>query len=988
MKQNKNKKLFAKIFQNSFFVIIGLVLLVGSGFGLYKYHNIDSFKKGEIFSTTAELEIDVINKPKDVSLTKIANNFMDELEWFGYSNSDVSIVDSNTLKVTYIPNYVNSTAFNSKNVDSDFVKYSNGSLAANNKELLSLYTSLFFSGNVEFRAGTEENLFSINPETRQIEFNEPTPPPEPSSLIKQTSTSSSNNFDEFDIKTWTQVDNIDSMLDLNAEVTDSPKLIEKAKVEYKNGNSYIKLTPTAKALPVMREAATFLKNAYNKDTNPQGNLFEVWIGYDTLNSLVQKATGETIPEGQTLQYAFTDSNGKQSKTIRPIAKPFLLTYNVVKSEIAPRDETISLSDPQGKQHAQMVVNRINNAGTNFDFKLKGIKYNQNKLSPIIIKIIMIIFIIIIILVIFTFGWWFGLMGMTVASGNAVVMMTMLSLAFISGVQLGIMFVLGLFIVEIFSILLTWYSLKVIKENLIDGLSWKNQYKKFFKSQSKTFFLLVVFVLPTLIFILITYEFIRLNLVLMILTFYISFALILVLSFLSLSVIIISTSKKSLKEGISNEKWNLTFGRANVTSNQHRFSKWSDFGFADKVNAKKANKKGILSFSIIIVLGIIASIILSSVGFGGFNTSLQNNNDFQYDIVRVLQEETNGKDYYYNSLDGWVNGYKDPINYNDNMELLRKDESKIKKLFKKYISVKTINENFGTTFYTNEKVFPDPETIDFPYDPSLETVYKYGYSLFSNKHLSNEEIITINDALSNIGGQVNTVKGMMNYHYELQTNRSSITDGIASKETIASVLPSDSVKKVFLTILLILIIFFFFNLFVNKWSGATAMMNSFILESLLGIMILPLLFVPITTTIIFVIPIMLTISLALKFLPINKFLKEFPFHEDDNYSDSFIENEIDKVFKKQRKTLFSIFIVTIATSLLLLLFFKIYALSIFVFVVTFTLVMIYNQLFILPTKFKELEIGRRNHEKKVFAKYYEESLDSEYLDEEYIKGINY
>ncbi len=970
-KQKNLKDILKSLFVSIFIVAI----VIGTGFGFSKISNIDSWKKTNNFNVLTKVEVDVEDNFENIPIEDIAQDVQSRLSWYGYSDGTVAIVDNDTLQVSVALDYINYEVF----TNDEQSQFGYESLIEANNDFLKFFTSIFSVGPVEFRSATGELLFDYD-ETGKVVFQEPSAPSSSPTTTQVAPTSSSTSKamdDSYDPDNWTEINSIDDYLGIDPDSNYSINLIDHAALDYRNGQPMITIYPNDYAYSLFSEAATYLSTNYDAETNPQGNVVAIWIGYDTFSSLIRKIDPESAAD--PLQYALTNAQGEQTDTINPIAEPFLLDLAQVQTTINPNAVSFSLPSSFGREQAESAVQRIN-FSNNYSFSFNNINWEQSQQSVVLIKVMMILFLVIAVVSVFFTSWYLGLLGMLVSSVGLLSILAMSGLGFVFGVKVGFMFFVTTFLLLAFTYMLGIMFMHSFRQNVYRGLSMREHFNAFGKTTVRSLILLFIFVFPIIIFSLIKFDYIRANLMLLLMNIYLIYF---VMFILALSVILIYTllsTKTQLKEKFIHEKWNFFFGTPSW--NQMPIVSLNQMSEPTKTKAKNFS---IVVFAAIIGTGALTLGVLQIVG-GGFNKNLVESNYYRYDIVRVVEDEA-GDPYYFNSYDGFLNGIEDPWMHTPNMASAENDLDNIYEIFKGN-DVYNISSNYETTIVTNEIDVPDE--ITFPYDPTIQTQYDFGYSVYTKAAIDASRLQTIDSQLKTVNGTLEASNGMkFTYYYKIDLSSPSLSDGYTSyDQPIQSVTLVDHLLILIIVFLIFIFAFIIFFTAGMKLSGVSETISMITLETLSALFILPIIYAPVVASLLLIVPLMLTLSLIFKYLPIHYLHRKHPFVKEKPMDHHQLKNDIRESFEHYN------FIVLLGVSVMILIglfgtiIFGLYAISSFIFILVFGGGIVVNHLFILPNNFETLELTRRNHLHNKFTKYWNEANSADYLDEEYIKAVNY
>ncbi len=982
-KNSKNNKHNISRYNNLFisivFILFALLILGGTSFGLSKYWNIDEFKKEQQFNLTTSIEVDVkSDNYKEVVIEDVAKDVDSRLNFYGYSDGQVYIVDEDTLKVELTLDYLNTTVYDESSEQNDGIPYSINSLEKVTNEFLGVYTSLFYNNPVEFRSTSGDLLFQYD-SNGDVEFVEPSSPEtsgSPSPISNNTKgIDGPFNVDEYDV-----INTLDDFLGI-ADNDPIPDLVDRAELEYRNGQSYVKIYPKEEYKETLLNASEILSNNADPEINPEGNIYTIWIGYSAFENLIYRID----PENATspLEYATTNAIGQSTDELKPIAKPFLLTYGAVNEQLDEFSEYFLVNTNFGREHAESVVNRINNSSNDYSFSLANLSWSQAQTNDVFLKVMLGIIIAMIVISLIFFTWYFGLLGMLAASLNNLIFFSGMALAFTSGIPIGIMFTLSIFVVLIFMLSATWILIQQFKQNIREGIKLGNHFKSQWKNVRLILYAIFFITLPIIAFGWVSQAFITANFVLLLTLLYIG--MLSIFMFMALVIVIywifnFNQMTKSNKQS----SWNIVYGYETINVQNTNFvSKMINDLPSDQ--KQKIGKYSIGAFSILGILGLIVFSILMVIGGVGFNTNLTNSDYSQYDIVQVLKVE--GDEYLFNTLDGSLNGISDPFAYEKNKDNLKNDQKEVDTTFKEYGRVLDSKISYMTTFYQNDKDIPLGQD-DPVYVPEVETVYQFGYTLKLNNELSSQDILEASEALSLIGGSFDVVYGnvtkTIDYSYEISPSSVSINNiGLIENYSF-----NINLFNLLVAILIVLLMVTIFMMFILKISGTTVVLSTLSLEIFASVFMMALLFVPINFALIFVLPIMIIISLATKILTILRVNQIYKFEKENYVNREKLKEVINAEFARGTQ---SVLIINGVFTLLFIVFltvFNILALATFLFAMIFMTISVINYIFVLPFFYFNLENTRRYILNKRFTKELNESNDPDFLDEEYIKGINY
>ncbi len=969
-KQKNLKNILKSLFVSIFIVAI----LIGAGFGFSKISNVKSWQKTNNFNVLTKVEVDVKDNFENTPIEKIAEDTQKRLSWYGYSDGNVAIIDDNTLQVSTSLDYINYEVFS----EEDQSQFGYESLIAANDDFLKFFTGIFSVGKLEFRSVKGELLFDYD-ENGTVVFKEPSTPDTQSSATS-SKTLNSPTVDSkslYDPNNWTEINSIDDYLGVDYDTKYSIDLIDRAQLDYLNGQPMITLYPNNYALGLFSDAASFLSTNHDSESNPQGNVVSLWMGYETFSSLIRKIDPDSASD--PLQYALTNDRGESTETMREIAQPFLLDLFQVETVLNPNAISFKLPSTFGREQADSAVQRINFAN-NYTFEFKNITWEKGRQSVVIIKAMMIFLLVVALIAIALATWYLGLLGMLVSSVGLLSILAMSGIGVAFGVKVGLMFFLSTSALLIFTYLLGILFVHSFRQNAYRGFSMREHFNAFGKTSVRSLILLFIFVFPIIIFSLIRFDYIRSNLMLLLMNVYLIYF---VLFVLALSVILIYTllsSKVDLKQKFIHQKWNLFFG----TPSWNQPPKVSLSKMSDKTKAK-ARSFSMITFAAIIGIGAITLGILQLVG-GGINKDLIESNYYRYDIVRVVEDET-ANPYHFNSYDGFLNGIEDPWMHASNQNAADNDFKAIKDALKGN-DVYDISSNYKTKIVTNEIEIPDD--LNFPYDPSIQTQYDFGYSVYTKSSIQADQLQVINDQLQTINGNLQADNGMkFTYYYQIDLNSPSLKSGYDSyDQSIQSVTFSNHLTLLILVFLIFVITFLLFFVAGLKVSGVSSIVATITMETLSAFFILPIVYAPIVYTLLLAFPIMLSLSLIFKYLPINYLYRKHPFIKEDQINHKQLKIDIHESFERYNFIVFMGTILMVIIGLIGAILFGIYGISTLIFILIFSGGIVVNHLFVFPSNFETLELARRNRLHNKFIKYFDEANAADYLDEEYIKAVNY
>lgn len=731
-KDQKEKRKIITIFFSFFFF---LLILVGSVFGLLNYSNPNHYQVSSNFKNYYQFEIGVDWKSVDVNqekeIYKLANYFNDQLEQNkDYYNSEVYVVDDDTILINMPITSIKNGNYGDELVDKPFSDDAQISLL---EEIIYLQATLINQSYLEFRSYNGELLF---PDGQQ--FVEPP-------ITNSEDVSSYEN---------------------NLEATNSQgNLIEKAEVDYSQGNPYIKIYPKDSA--IFRDALSWYEEqaASGLSSDPNAIYWTIWFDYSQLENILLEGTDQGIfdyvpsdydptgeqPQENVYTYTHKDSEGNPTQELtKKIAEPYFVTIGQIQNNSSSvYNDYFAITGDFTVAKANNIVERINFSNTEqyFDLEIENYNliYQNNSIKDL--GWIFWLFITFVILVAFFFFIWFGLLGVIASSNNLLFGLLFSYFIYLFALPISFALIAALFIIVLISSLFTFYLLQRYKK--IDNKLWnhKTKYKKIMQEFSIAF-------LPSIFVILISFLIggILLPISVQLFIYFLVFAIFyfLIINYLILPLIIFLIDSITNFTDITFTKeskiWNYFIG-----INEERIFKNNKF-----YNDKKLIKvqKNTNSFKVLFILTMISSILFGAAftlnhykNGSGVNTRFLNDSYYRYDIVKTYQTST--KDTYASYQDSdeltSIERLQDPQNQKDHIRELKENIDDIIDIFEE----NNVNVNHYQIIRYDKLIYQNTYKPDENEESTIvhyDYQFTYGIAIYSSTEITEEMFLAINNDL--------------------------------------------------------------------------------------------------------------------------------------------------------------------------------------------------------------------------------------------------
>lgn len=891
----------------------------------------NAFKESYEIQDSYEMQIKVDwNNQKNQDIYYVANVIYDRLNNFDFLNSDVSVIDNSNISVS-IPIISISSELKDK--------FSLSNQEDLFREVLTFQTSLTSKKNLEFRTIEGNQLFTLN-QDGQVNFNEPAPPPEE----EQPMTLSSNDlllyedfFTPYDIQ-----------------------LFSDAKIEYNNGVPYAKLkTATNDIWTEMLKMGEALPNLYDAETNPYGNEIVLWFGYEEFNWIAKTIDpdGYAAVGNDPLTYAFTDSNGEKRSTPIPLAEPFLVGSWVIEQSFSVFETGwIPITAQLTSTEVNSLVNDIKFADNKFELEVISTNLSLSKNTSSSINWIQITLLVLLLIMGLLMFWWFGLLGMIAASINGILILSLFGFLSLMAIPLTSSILIALGLISLLGFIFSFYLLKEIKK---EKTHTEKGFKKLFNLiknyNNKTTPVVVVLLLLLVFFAVIIPPSIKLIFYFIILGFILNFFYI---YFATIPLLILMDLIFKFSQFTnSNNKWDI------VTGLKKSFSIGKFNNLIEKGSTKTTVRVFTITTLTLTVVGFMTFGILFAITGSGTNNQYLYDGYYKYDVVlttRISEDDLVGNE-----------NPDDPYNQKTMITQINNDSSKIKNIF----SEKGVNV-FETNTIRNDNHFLwqylDPNGIN---EDKYDYSFAYGLSIQSKTKMNSQQIIDINNELS----QITTQWGS----YELNETF-SLTD-ISSVTSIDSYSVDKNSMLQFLGILLAILTTIIFMIIFFKWDGGIISLLLTAIETLASFGLTVILFAPFTPMFWFGLFTIITISIVTKSIIM-----------------TLVKSKMDKIKKIKVKNVFiyykeetSKIVLPLLFSMIGILFLLMIPLM-FIGIIDFGMlgillcgfiIIFISNIFVFPlVAAKGYELRKRIYKKRLNLDILE-SEEENIIDEEYVKGIN-
>lgn len=799
---DNEKKIIKNLISTIAVGILVLGVLIGSIFGLVNSYKENKDNADKSYNERAQIEVNVKPLTEDGNINDSANILMDNLDFVGEHQTNISVVGDEQLIITTPIN-----SYNEKDSDRIFDPNLNPKYV---KEMEQLALVLFFQGNIEFRTVDGQALFQIV--NGKIRFVEPE--------IEDDTTTSSYEQQTKDIY----------------DVSSAPELFTNATVEHANGNPYISLTPKDNLIDEFLLWTSWI----NSQANQNDASYVVWFEYEKLLNIVSAIDPTYTSDVGLFSYAVDQSTGE----VKTWMRPFLITYNYVPT-IEVYEDTVNLYGTFTEREAQYYVNKINNSNK-YKYSITNITLLTNTHSSTILIVMFMLFVLLIAISIFTFTWYFGLLGLL--AGIFTMLSNLFSVLILS--SLGIVItgfaLFSLFIIFIVVNLIVYFVLAKYKINNDKSTSKYNKFLKNYKTISLELFIPVLMFSSTLFVVgILLNTFLSSIFYLISLMVLIAYFMVLILF---VPLIFILDCAVSFTTVESEEKWLWVFGYNNVENNREdENSKKSNKRKNKKFDSKSFNRKSNILFSVSILLVIVTmGISLTIFSFTGAPVNIVEDYQYKYNVTLVnspIHETINlpSSDInYFVDQETWY--FEAEENYDEVINVFKENGVNVK----------------DSEIVRNEEYIYNPTSPDTP----IELNADFGFTIFSNDKMSLEEMENINNSLatldtslSNSGGYELSASGSLVYSIDSKTMEPTGIEPISLINYSENTYAWQGVASIY-----ILIIFAMFILIASfNWAIGLSSMISMLIESVLIISPLFLFFIPMNA---FVwIPIILSLSLS-------------------------------------------------------------------------------------------------------------------------------
>lgn len=923
--KNKNFKILNYILLLLFVGGIG----VGLFFGFNHYKNKEEFLTVDDFSSTFTQQVKVLNNDSgDFLIDDAAKEIKQNLDWLNYDDSSVTVIDENNLLVTYqLKTFLeeeNSLSYESYDKLKD--------------EYVYLNFSLYFKSNIEFRSVQGDLLFDwVN---GRINFVEPPPPPPPEggTLSQRNQKDSRDDFFEgYDIQLLKD---------------------DGAKLEFFDGNYVVNLNPMDDLFSEFEKMLSFMSTNAEGESNPNGNVFVIWIGHDFLKNYLNLFDDSYSSDVPLFDYCFEGS--QDLSDIKEICEPFLLVAEPA-VELPIFDKKFNIGLGKTLVELENIVRKINSSTKDYVFEL----VSSNHILPdqeetVSNKTTLVIFLSLIAFIFFTFTIWFGLLGLINSTLISVLGLSFLALLSSFGLTLTPMLIGLSFLVLSFISLISIIYLKKFKEDISRNISKKKLLKNSFGTTLfkgfSPFLTIIIFLFLLGFFLTSTPQYTFVMLSIFVLIAYGVY--ILVFPLLMNWVVVPIDSDK-----FSYDKWNFVLG----------FKPSDDLGESGLGNSKKfkkdylseKNKKASIIVGCISVVVIIAGLGVF-VGFKVTNDEGVRNIDnhtYQYELISQNKRDKNFKDF--GDLD-------DPLKNKEMIAQLKSHEKFIDNILEENdveVSSKEIvrNDVYELTYLVN----PNREESKKLNQDDYEMIYEfsYGFILHSPTQIDESQYEDLSVLFEEEG-----------YDFTGNLSLSNVSDFNSEEALLISDSFNTNNQSDFIFAILLSFIFIsLLSLILFKWSGFAILSSLSIFEILFASFIIPLAFVPFSPTFWIFLPIGVIMSLVSKLLL---------FKDIDRTDESNLKNSISSSISKNLPLMLIFNAIILIAPLSLFISSGVQFLAPFVFILAISFITTISSITILPNFAFKVETSRFKLKKKQRESDILISKDKNQLGEEYIKGINY
>ncbi len=691
-------------------------------------------------------------------------------------------------------------------------------------------------------------------------------------------------------------------------------------------------------------------NAYVDKTENSANPTEYifWFNYELTNTLVEMADPDGLSEAGTL-YSYVTSHSN--------LRPLYVTASTTSLMSSIYSDTVELKGTFSEQQAQYFVNRINNS-SRFTYSDINIIVVMNLQTKIMLIVLASILLVLIVTIIFAFVTYFGLLGMIASAVFLLISWVMFWVVASTGILITGLGLVALGVTIASSALLTFVVVNTYKNNNEEKFTSVNKVgsDKLKEIHSLLFIPVVSIVLIFYVSGLIVSTLIAIPLYLIVIGMVISYLFVSALLIPSLFVLDILLEWTRFEY---TKSWDFMIGFNKEGANASK-----NLSANDSSDIKKKSMIGTIVAVVMLLLSVIVGGTLYGTTGSAFNSTAYGRENYSY-VVQATNDQA------WMNLEEWnsqTTGDRGADMVEDYYKETTKATSDIEKVF----------ESNGVKVTSIEVVRVDEIEIDN--NTSKHNLYgSFGFEIYSNDAINKDiatEIQTDLDAMAPVDLLPEDLVLEAKTNYEL-TERMS-WDGTTSTKMIGYTENSTFMTSVY-ALIIMTIVLAIISLVIGNLGVAFASLLTTLMEAVLIISPLVLLYIPISTIVLFPILLLAGMSFVIKTLIIKQ-----------AKSDEIESNKWERAANKNK------FIMPIFAGILLafeLLLFGIYSFIAIVPMLVVTIIApitIYLiQQFVFPFLASNLDASRVEKAKKQLERDIEDSKNPKDGEprEEYIEGVN-
>lgn len=767
---------------------------IGASFG-FKDSIENRAQDDTYYNQKVQFQTKVQIKDPSKDMKDAARSVQDTLDFLGKDNSKVQIMNDQLLITAPVSSYEWDTSEDETFVDSYIDETANSNYV---KEIESLFSSLIFDGNLDFRTTTGLPVFKLNDEGK-YELNV-------DGLNEGLDTGEDTRFVE-------SVPEAKNFFKLNS-----------AEVKHSNGQAYISVklitSNNSEYLNMFKDWNTWIQSTGVGESTQ----YVVWFNYDKLEKIAE-----------TLDPDYDSATGLYSSYIETGAKwirPFYVNTAFASPLSSKYVDNIELKGDFTESQATYFANKINNSNS-FNYSDVSVTLKTESKNKVLLILLFSLFIAVVLAVIFTFVWFFGLLGLI--AGISVILINMFTALILTGAGLSVSAVIlaTLSIIALIVSIISVSAILVYKKNNDDkNISITTRFKnKFMRTNSQLF-------APVVSMIIIFYAaswFLTSALAtpLCLISIMIAVAYIFV-NIIILPLIYMFDLFTDFTNVDSSKKWIYLSGR-NLEFDIDKYN----------IVASKSKAKiiAIVAGVLAIVSAIVAGTLFATTG-SLVNSNLYGTRDYQY-AIELVNKPTRNTIYSSDSTDS--SELEGTYYIEEWYDAAESDQKDVEAAFKEN-GVKPTD----ISIIRNDSV----ETID-----GVKLTTSFGYLVTSSKSIDSEKAVSINESLLAIDSSIEASEAEAPYQtaggYKLSIDRYSF-DGTQSYKVVDytdNIVAITSLLAILLSIITIAII----SLITSGWGIALATGSTVLIET--SMITAPLFILYIPYSVLVWLPIVLFISLS-------------------------------------------------------------------------------------------------------------------------------